>query len=209
MEIMKIIIGVFIIFGTPILASSLAHVLRSILNTLEQLVKQTSNLSNLREVEVKLLNQGSETSQIPPPKGSMDCSHTWETVSNQILETDDEKKLIVVQVCKLCGLVDKTIETVEKKTPRSECIHKWARQAVILKSAFQQAEDLIRRNYSGGWSKKDLRESKPWFYKTKYVCTLTCDRCGEVKTIIASNVDAEEIDTNDEASGEASDEASE
>jgi hypothetical protein len=186
-----IIIGVFIAFGFLIFLLVLKNAGRSIGDKLAgKLVeagdKAVKAISKIGDIKIEMVSNGSDTTRIPYPALAANCSHIWEPLVDKVLENEDIKKLIYVQKCTMCGLVDKTVEEVTKdKTalPKSECRHKWADQTVALESAFEQMRGRST------WTKKDMKDFDPWFFRKTMVKTLICVHCGEVKTITASNFD--------------------
>jgi ribosomal protein L32 len=133
-----------------------------------------------------MVTNGSDTTRLPFPANAANCSHLWEPVVEKTLENEDIRKLVFVQKCTMCGLIDKTIEEVTKdKTslPKSECRHKWVDNTVALQSAFEQMRERTT------WSKKDMKDFEPWFFRKTLVKVLICKECGETQTVVASNFD--------------------
>lgn len=147
------------------------------------------------------------TTICPVPIGSLGCSHDFETVVNETLEVDHEKKCIVILKCEKCGLIDKTIVATSTPpkvvpppvppVPRSECRHKWDdKKAVTLDSAYEQMSKIKVSN--GQW-KKDVKqpeikpeEIEPWMFRKTYVSIRICTLCGEVDKSIVSNLTDQE-----------------
>jgi hypothetical protein len=201
------VIGLLIAFGFLLLllfiknlAAHTTSVLASkLVEAGDKLVKKIEKIS---DIKIEMVSNGSDTTRLPYPANASSCSHLWEPIVEKVLENEDIKKIVYIQKCTMCGLIDKTIEEIRKDReqeraavaatiPKSECRHEWQDSTVALESAFEQ----MRNRFS--LTKKDLKDFNPWLFRKTLVKVLTCSHCGEVKTIIASNFDLGDQDESD------------
>lgn len=199
MTIREIIIGVILGFAFLLLIYVLKSLFHYLTNCIVDKLGEAGNLlakriDNLGDIKIEMVTNGSDTTTLPFPPNAANCSHLWEPVVEKTLENDDIKKLIYVQKCTMCGLVDKTIEEITKDRntlPKSECRHQWTNNTVALDSAFEQMRSRVT------WTKKDMKDFEPWFFRKTLVKVLICSHCGETQTVIASNFDlGEQNDLN-------------
>lgn len=118
------------------------------------------------------------TTQLPIPIGASTCNHTWEKATEQFIETTHEKKQVLVLVCTLCGLVDKTIESSV-----CYCRHKWKRTVHVTPSAWEISKAHARY--------RDANNCSPWELHQKTVIIDVCEYCGERHEIVSENFDLE------------------
>lgn len=122
-----------------------------------------------------------QTTHLPIPLGAATCTHVWDTVTKETIETEYEKVHVLVLTCPKCGLVDKTIETCH-----ASCQHDWHRTTTqITPSAWE-----ISKKHSSS-SYRDPRTGSPWEFHQKTILVDTCKNCGERHEIIAENFDLE------------------
>jgi hypothetical protein len=167
----------------------------------------------VRDRIVPAINQYNPDAEIttvcPAPFAAASCSHDWETVNETILDMPHEKKLIHVQKCCKCGLVDKTVAATSAPPkppppppapplPRSECKHRWEKEKVVtLDSAYEQMAKV--RGSNGQW-KKDAKvpdmssTPEPWMFRKVYISVRVCTQCGEIDKSIVSNLEGEGAD---------------
>ena len=126
------------------------------------------------------------------------CPHVWEVSTERVIENNDEKKLVLIQKCSLCGILDKTVESLKKERSKTECRHKWIKQKLVnIESAYEQYAGEMKhatkdwRDSSKAWL--DTKNLGPWAFRKTHVCTYVCELCGEINTIIASNYDLEDV----------------
>lgn len=106
------------------------------------------------------------TTLLPVPLHAATCDHLWETLSEKVLEMPHEKKFVLVQSCRHCGLIDKTVQVTgpappPKHEPPPPCSHEW--------------ESVVQQNLEMPHEKK-------------IVAVLTCRKCGAVdKTVEATS----------------------
>lgn len=56
------------------------------------------------------------------------CMHTWEVLTDKMLEMPHEKKYVLVLQCRGCGLIDKTVQNTSTAPPPAKplpCKHEW------------------------------------------------------------------------------------
>ncbi len=151
---------------------------------------------------------------LPPPPPAPPCDHDWQSVSEQMLEVDHEKRYSLVLTCRKCGSIDKT-SAVTSKAPephwtKEQCRHKWEKEkAVTLDSAYEQMLKSIKVAPTGYGQKTtkvdpekklllDLNKAPAWMFRKSYVCVRVCTVCGDIDKIVTSNFDIEgEIEGED------------
>ena len=137
------------------------------------------------------------TTTTPISLAAATCSHQWEVVKDERLDNGQQRKMITILQCPLCGTLDKTIESVNyiKPTePRSECRHEWeSKRSVTLDSAYEQIAENCPTKPGSLSKKENVPESgivhEPWFFKKVYLTERVCSKCGEVRTTVISNCD--------------------
>jgi len=110
------------------------------------------------------------TTVLPVPLHAATCDHLWDVQTEQLLEMPHEKRVVVVMVCRHCGVIDKTVQVTSPqpppqppppKEPPPPCSHEW--DAVV-----QQNMEMP--------------------HEKKIVAVLTCRKCGAVdKTVEATS----------------------
>lgn len=137
---------------------------------------------------------------LPIPSLSANCIHEWQVVDRTLLEAAHEQRLVLVQRCPMCGLLDKT-EAVTSRPPeeREQCRHEWeVEPGVRLHSAFEQIRSAVQkekdRKPNGQYAEQKFKFALPedgtppqWMFKKAFVQVRTCRKCGEVHTVRASN----------------------
>ena len=112
------------------------------------------------------------------PPGAATCEHSWETITNKLIENDDAKKQVIVLNCPLCGAIDKTVEAIDK-----QCKHSWKTiKDEKLLSGYQQMNEYQQMN---------LKTIQPWLFRSTLVVLMECEKCGQIHETIASNVSEE------------------
>jgi hypothetical protein len=132
----------------------------------------------------------------PATLGSATCCHSWDVMSDKVLEVSHEMKHSLVLVCHKCGTLDKTIVTTSKipeppkpQFRREDCCHKWDEEkSVRLESAFEQLSGAKNVNIQ----KLDIDSLPREFFRKVYTKVRVCRTCGEVNVVQASNYDIEE-----------------
>jgi hypothetical protein len=111
------------------------------------------------------------TTTLVNPIAAATCSHSWETKTDDLLETDQEKKRILVMHCPLCGSIDKTIESVEKK-----CKHSWSKvKDRVIDCAYNDLDD---------YTMMSLNSIPKWMFKKTAIIVQKCTKCGEIHETI-------------------------
>lgn len=154
----------------------------------------------------------------PIPIGAAACIHRWDAVKDEVLDVGHQKKMVVILRCTECGLLHECIETTDPAPPppkvdppRSECRHQWSvEKSVELESAYEQMRETIKLvcgskapGQPGSQSRTtweqvtrklesgvlpDPDKSEAWVFRKEYVQVRTCQKCGEVLVIKASNI---------------------
>ena len=133
--------------------------------------KEGKNYLNAQDINEK-------TTFLPLPIEARMCTHDWTTVTDEVLETDFEKKKVVIMSCHNCGVIDKTIEVV-----CSKCKHEWKREHEIeLVSPYDQL-NMDARNY---FANMDIQNSAMHWFQQKVLLVFTCEHCGEIYSVTES-----------------------
>jgi len=104
-----------------------------------------------------------------PSIGSATCNHDWEKVVEEKLETEKEKKFVLVMKCGRCGSIDKTFESSVK-----ECKHSWKVESeVVVESPYEQ----IKYSFNPAF---DVVNNK-WIFTKSHLIVYVCEHCGMMR----------------------------
>lgn len=155
-------------------------------------------LEYIREKQVII--KSVDNSKLPLPPGADICSHNWRLVANEKISTKAEEKVLIVQCCDLCGLVDKSeavVKALPPPEPVSECKHDWSlKRDAEVESAYEQAAKLYQMIFeeTGEVPPPEVKLpdlGNPVNFRKTLVRERICNRCGKIHVTQASNIDTE------------------
>ena len=133
--------------------------------------------------------------QLPLPPKAAFCDHQWQTLTDKVIDGDNETTHILIISCPHCGIVDKTITKVSKR-----CQHKWVKSDIIeAVSAYEQMHttlELMTSNKAYGMAGKKgivdsittaLNDRQLWVFRKAIADIRTCNICGEINTVKIEN----------------------
>lgn len=143
--------------------------------------------------------------ELPLPPQATYCTHSWDVVSDKVIEVEDRKSHMVILKCPLCGVTDKTVNTVEKDPPPipvAECRHKWKEKVKAeLPSAYEQLQEtlvFLEKSYGTAGKKKirdsiankiDNHENDGMLFRKAIVRVYECTKCGKLYEVKGANYD--------------------
>lgn len=176
-------------FGAVLMFLALLAIIKSMrvnAKFLGDVVKELKEANSRSKIDLNSL--------INPP--SPPCHHNWHVIKEERLDGSFEVKTLCVLQCDSCGALDKTVESVKRELPRSECRHSWETQRTKeLDSAYEQVSE------SGKKAEEMLKDPEPWMFRKCYIITRICGRCGELHTVTASNFDLPDAEQGEETTG--------